>query len=217
MKRGRSSSFDQRSSKRRKTGGQSNVERIIARQYQYAPRALEYKVTDVGATGTVSTGGTIVPLLNNLVRGTDYINNFLGNKVQPVGLQGRFTCITGDVTNAMRVLIFQWMDSSTPTVSGVLQSPANCLSPVLVTNRSQINVLYDRLYTGSDYGSTGGQYFLAVPAKPLYIKGRNMFPIEFATGTADVQKGELFCLLISDSSAVIHPSVSYYFRMTFTD
>lgn len=187
----------------------------------YAPRPgpdTEYKVTDSGSSGTVSTSGTMVNLLSSLARGDGILGEFQGGRITPRGIQFRMTFTSADSTNVMRVMVFQWMDSSIPVVAGILQASTNCLSAVSITNRALINVLYDRVYTVSSYdGGTSNSYCLTFPQEQQYIKGKRMFPVEFASGTVAVQKGGLYCLLISDSSAISHPSVSFYFRTTFTD
>lgn len=177
----------------------------------------EYKVTDTGSSGTVGSGGTMVNLLSSLTRGDGILGEFQGARINPAGIQFRMTCTTGDSTNAMRILVFQWMDSSTPVAAGVLQASINCLSAVNITNRALINVLYDRVYTFSSYDGTNNSYCLAFPQEQQYIKGKRLFPIEFASGTTAVQKGGLYCLLLSDSAAPPNPSVSFYFRTTYTD
>jgi len=181
-------------------------------------KEVEYKVTDSTTTaGNVTSTGTVVNLLASLTRGDDYINNFLGNRINPAGIQVRYAFRSGDPSNIMRVLIFQWMDSTTPVVSGILQTPATCQSAILVSNRTNINVLHDRIYQGSETYAGALSYFDSVPSKSVYIKGKNIFPVEFQAGANTIQKGGLYMLLISDSGAAVHPTASWYTRVTFAD
>jgi hypothetical protein len=201
--------------RRRTNGGPAAVaQRTGFRQL----REVEYKVTDTSTTGgNVTSSGTVVNLLASLTRGDDYLNNFLGNKINPAGIQVRYQFRVGDPSNIMRVIIFQWMDSTTPAVSGILQTPTTNLSALLATNKTNINVLHDRVYSGSETYAGALSYMETVPSKTIYIKGKNIYPVEFQAGANTVQKGGLYMLLISDSGAAPTPTASWYIRTTFAD
>lgn len=187
-----------------------------ARLTRQLTNSVDYKYTDVGALGNVSAAGTVVDLLASLVRGTDSLNNFIGQKINPVGIQMRIQGIGSDITNFMRVLIFQWFDSVAPAPLGILQTLASYNSAIAVTNKENITVLYDRIFK-SQLAFVASTSVFDMPTKTIYIPGGNMLPIEFKTGAVGAQKGGLYMLVLSDSVAPLHPSVDYYSRVTFTD
>lgn len=187
-----------------------------ARLTRQLTNATDYKYTDVGATGNVSATGTVVDLYASIARGTDALNNFIGNKINPVGIQMRIQGIGSDITNFMRVLIFQWGDASVPVPLGILQTLASYDSAISVLNKENITVLYDRIFK-SQLAFVASTSVFDMPTKTIYIPSSNLLPTEFRIGVPGVQKGGLYMLLISDSVAPLHPSVDYYSRITFTD
>jgi hypothetical protein len=178
----------------------------------------EYKVTDSAGVGSVSNTGTMASLTNSLIRGTDYLNQFEGGRILPEGIQIRYEWTmgslagVGDGTNVCRVIIFQWMDSIVPTVAGILQT-VNPLSAVLLTNRSNIIVLHDRLVSLKQYAPNGND----AQCVQAYVKGKRMVPMEFPSGAVIPQKGGLYALFLSDSTVAPAPNLDFYFRVTFTD
>lgn len=192
----------------------------------------EFKIwdRDLGLAGT-SASGTIYNLASAgattaaLTRGSDYFNNFIGQNLDIAGIQLRYEVvgcsdtafvIGADENNTTRVMLFQWMDSTTPTPSGVLQS-LDTLAPVFATNRENINVLSDKIYatyvqTQTSSASNSNNFVVK-----KYIKGFKCAPVQMDTGSATYQKGGLYLLVITDSAAVPHPQFRFYCRTTFTD
>lgn len=184
-------------------------------------RTAEYKVTDYGVTGTVNSTGSVLTPLINLTRGNDYFNNFIGQRIMPVGFRFRYTWSmgpvagVGDGTNVCRVIIFQWLDAGTPTIAQITQN-STVLSPTLLSNRDKINVLHDHVTTLAQYaGSALGYDCKAVDG---YVKGRRMVPTEYTTGlVATVNKGNIFVMALTDSAIPPAPSLNLYTRLTFND
>lgn len=172
----------------------------------------DYKVTDtqVNANG-VSTSGVVFDLLSNLSPGVGGKDAFIGQKINPVGLNLNWSVILGDNTNLMRLILFQWFDASTPVPSGVLQG--NCLSTVNLVNRENIKVLRDELVSMA-LMATGG-YNQA--CGKFYVKSKKMIPAQYNVDLSKFQKGGLYLLVISDSVITPNPTVSFYSRCTFLD
>lgn len=213
MKRQRSNTQFLRPAKRKKTGRQTGVQ--AAQNINL--KTVEYKVADSGTVnGEVTNVGTVIDIMSSLVRGTGYLNQFVGNTIKPVGIQVRYTLRAGDPTNVMRVMIVQWMDSTTPTPDDILQSVLVC-SAIDVSNRSIINVLHDRIYGLPNQFTGAGSNSTAIPTQAIYIKGKHIYPVEYRTTTSTAKKGAIYMLLLSDSSDQLHPLASYYTRVTFAD
>lgn len=200
-KRQRSFNTKSRPMKRRRTTRSPQLYRTV----------IDYKVTDSTYSTTVSDAGAVVSLLGNLTRGDNYIDNFEGGRITPASLEFRVSGTPGDATNVLRVILFQWFDSTTPAAAGVLQLTGayGVFSPKYLSNRDNINVLADRTWTMDTYNPV---FF-----ERIYIKGKKMTNVEFPTGAVTAQKGGIYCLMISDSAAATHPSLDWASRVTFID
>lgn len=181
----------------------------------------EFKVTDVqlGPVG-IAAGGAMSNMVVNLVRGTSILNNFVGQKVQPVGMQLRYAWTmgpllgAGDGTNICRTIVFQWLDTGVPAVGVILQN-LSPLSPINIDNRQNINVLHDNLTSLCQQGGAA----LAYDAKAfkVYIKGKKFVTIDYQNAAANLTKGGIFMLNISDSAVVPAPNILIYSRITYND
>lgn len=190
----------------------------------YKTPKAEYKdimYTDVSGAGGVTNAGTMVSLLSSISRGDNGINNFRGNTINPWSLRFKYYWSTTQSYNAVRVLIFQWFDATTPALSGIVQSVATgtaTISPMLVTNLQYIKVLYDGHHmiapTAADGGTVLGE---GVACADVYIKSKKLKPIRFNSGTNVVQDGCIYALLLSDDAVVSYPQCVYYSRIAFTD
>jgi len=211
---------------------------------------LDLKVWVHTNGGTVtSSPGTMVPLngSNNMItlaRGTSPLNQFTGRTIIPKSIEARFLVVgpqvnaantAPDVYATVRVILFQWMDDSTPTVTGTpatdllepltsANTAQQMMAPISSNNRSSIVVLMDKMVTTylmtdirgpltgtySDSSSTARSF-------KKYIKGRRCCPIEFASATAAYQKGGLYLGLISDSSSAPSPGVTWNIKVNFLE
>ena len=143
-------------------------------------------------------------------RGTDAINNYIGNEVLPTSVRvnigltiGPSLVANGDGTNFLRILIFQWYDSTLPATSGVLTTSSSPFSMLYWPNRENIKVLADRLVALHQYGLKQDSYDSW--CEEIYIKGKNMIPIKFNAAGNGTQKGEIYILILSDSSVPASP------------
>jgi len=180
-------------------------------------RVGEVKYTDASSLlQNVSATGSIQAVLGNLVRGDNGINGFDGNTISPIGVTIKFAMHTDQVYNFCRFMVFQWLDSSTPAVSGILQSQSTGLAPfssVLVTNRKEIRVLSDTQIALTP-GATGVN---GVFQKNIFIPGRKLAKIRYNSTTNVVQHGGIFILTISDDVLTAYPQCTWYARVSFTD
>jgi hypothetical protein len=198
-------------------------------------RVPEYKVTDTVVNYlacTDSTGTALYSALANLTRGTGVKDNFEGGKIFPVGLQikGRFYY---DITNTQtaitcRLVIFQWYDNSTPTLATgaqqifetVTNNGALVHSPISITNRSNIRVLMDKTYVLKTLYTPGANVSDIINFKK-YIKGNRMSEVDFASGSATPQKGDIYICATYDPGALSDgtnpPAFQASTRLTFLD
>lgn len=194
-----------------------------------APRS-DPKVTDTNNAGSITSTGTILNLQANLVTGTGYKDNYIGRKVTPIGLSVRFDLAGAqsnvfagaDLNNFSRLLVFQWMDNTTPTVATVLETivgGAIVLSPILMANYNNIQVLVDKTFPTwvTYYDSSSGYSASNGYNEVRYVKGKKMVPLEFTTSTVVPVKGSIWALLVSDSAIAPSPAYTLYTRLTFLD
>lgn len=122
--------------------------------------------------------------------------------------------IAADTTNVVRLILFHWLDDSTPTISNVLSGNYTSGSvnvvdaPYTHDQRRKIRVLWDRtfnLHSGQDQVVFDTRYLKPKQKKIAYT----------AAGTTGYNK--IWMLMVSDSAAVAHPSVAYVNRLTFND
>lgn len=211
-----------RDSKRRKLASSTPVIRAEVSRQIRAKGDIKY--TDVSTSFTdISSAGIIISATSNLVRGTAGIDNFLGNNLTPTGFSGKFIFTSAQQTFAVcRVLVFQWFDASVPTLSGILQnsisSPQVVLSPVLVTNKSQMKILWDQNYyispPSADAGVVFGQGGLA---GKFYIPGSRLRKLKANSSTNAIQDGGIYVLYLSQDSTAAFPSFAMYNRLSFMD
>lgn len=201
--------------KRRRASTQQIVRSELKKQGD-----LKY-ADSTGLSQNMTSSGTFISCFNNLTRGTNGVNNFDGNTINPNGYTLKFTAQTTQTYNACRVMVFQWMDASTPALSGVLQYTATgtaCVSPILVTNKNYIRVLYDKTFmmapsASGDTTVLGNGTF----SDKVFIPGKRIRKVRYNSSTNVVQDGDIFLLYLSDDSLTAYPQITYVQRCSFYD
>lgn len=209
--------------KRQVTSGQYNRPAV-----SYVPRKrttyVEYKATDASWANIYNATAAPQSITANLVRGDAGLDNFEGNKIFPVGLELRLNILSNTSTATpvmnVRVMIFQWFDSTTPTLSGVLQNTGvgvTTISPKLMTNRDNIRVLMDKKYCLNNLYPAGSGAQSGIIVKK-FIKGFKMSDITMASGSNVPQKGDIYIAFMSDTTTNNDTPTFYATtRLTFTD
>lgn len=216
MKRQRSSSTSGPNKKPR-TQKSTTVAATVKKELR---KRTDWKYTDmVTIAANSQSAGTITSLFGNLIRGDNGINNFLGNTIIPQAVLVKYFIHTSELRNVVRVMIFQWMDSAIPSLSGVLQhTNLPTLSPTLITNKPYIRVLYD--HTHQFAPSAGGDVLRGegvTDPVTVYIPGKRLKPLRYNASTNFVQDGQIYILHVSDDAVTPSPQISYCTRVTFDD
>lgn len=212
----------------RKTYKRSMVKTIARVVRRINPPELKYTCSYY--YDNITTSPQIFELVNWPVQGVEGYNsdqNFndingagrIGNQISVKNIQWRFTISPGDNTNFIRVIMFQFMDNSTvtvPIVGDILCNYGNSpwLQPINVLNRQKIKILFDKTY----HIQTGG---LSTITRTMNIKPP-IKSIRFTRDTtagfpAEIIKGKLYYLLVSDSGTIPHPGWINTTRLCFTD
>ena len=184
----------------------------------------DWKYTDFALNGTaIYNTGQISSMLSNLTRGDNGFQNFQGNIIRPSGLLVKYKLDTTQVFEHCRVMLIQWFDANTPVLAGLLQTTTTGLgtiSPTLVTNKAYIKVLYDKTHSLAPTASDGaGNVVGAGVPEPVtvYIPGKRLKPIRYASTSNTVQDGDLILLAVSDDTALSTVNLTFYSRVTFSD
>lgn len=185
-------------------------------------KKTDYKITtirDVAAVGVPNTG-YMIDLLVNLTRG-DQGNQFEGMRIFPKSFQMRYQVEATDEDNYIRVIVFQWFDSSVPSATTILDGSfiGTLLAPLAVrswTNKPLFKILHDDIFQlQNNPQKTAGNGPLV--AKHVYISGKRMRQIEFSTAGVTPTKGALYALFVSDSAAITHPELRTGAELIFSD
>lgn len=175
---------------------------------------IERKVSYVsGDAVSVTATGQVISATGNIARGDGAVNNMTGNLLTPTRWRLRFTFSTAQAFSTVRILVFQWLDSSIPTASDLLQLTGDARaphSPLLWINIHKIRVLRD-FVTALVPRSTGGS-----DATYHEIDMPGMSPLQFSS-TLSPQMNGLYMLLISDDIIGTAPQLTYTSELVFTD
>lgn len=223
MKRQRSSSTSKgrMAKKPRVVRQDATVTAVVRKELR---KKTDWKYTDWAvAINAIYYNAQPVSLLTNLVRGNLGINNFSGNIIRPQAITLKYFGQTEQLHyEALRIVVFQWFDASTPFTSGILQDSSQTfalVSPTLVTNKQYIKILYDQTHTlsptaGGDTAVSGDGMTEAVT---VYIPGKRLRPIRYNSNTNTCQDGNIFILAISNDTALGSVNMTAYSRITFSD
>lgn len=191
----------------------------VKSQISYAVRRTlakreEVKVHDYSIATGIDNAGTVFPL-SAVLQGQTQATR-IGIQLNPKDLDMRFILTHGDASNIMRLVVFQFHNDDqtfTPGASTILDPTAvtagnGVMAPYNNQNKDEFRVLMDRTYV-LEAG--------AGLVKKCYTTLRQrMRKIDY-NGTATHGAENLYLLVISDSAAVTHPTITGESRLHFTD
>lgn len=147
----------------------------------------------------------------------------IGQEVVLRALRLRLTMTVGDNTNFVRIIFFQWYQSTgiglSPSVLDILEQTTitggpvpDYMAPIQQTTRQVFHVLYDRVFTLSIEGDTAVRSLnFRIPLK--YARKKINYDPESAVSGSN----HIFYLIVSDSGAVTHPNYSMTTEMYYDD
>lgn len=179
---------------------------------------IELKHAIVNGSQGISRSGTIVSVTANLVRGDSSVNEATGTLIKPVFFRFSANCNTDQTFSTMRVMLFQWLDASTPLPSGIINNTGSDTAPhgpVYWVNFRKIRILKDevvalkpRVSAGYDNKILKFQMNLSsLPSIQLPLSGAGVTP----------QMNGLYLLFISDDAAVNFPQLVWTSELRYTD
>lgn len=168
-------------------------------------RNQENKRHDTDFTAGVNNAGTISSLsdVTSGVGDTQRIgDSFL---MGTISFKGRI--VFADQYNAIRMIVFQWHEDSTPLVSDLLLT-FNWRSLYNVDKHQKYKILFDKIYFTDN-----------VMKLQTAVHGRVRIPrkkLQFNALTT-VGTNKIYVCFISDSGGVPDPTPSVYFRLNYRD
>lgn len=177
-------------------------------------RKTDWKVTHTQvSSATIDWSGTVKNLLDNMSRGTGPQDEFIASTIRIKYVRIRGQVGIADQHNSVRVMTFQWNDSGTPVVTGLINNSGTALAPwgtIYWTNKPNIKVLRDEVLAGDLNNETFANF-------DYFIPGKKIKTVFWATASAAVQQGGLFTMVISDSSVANHPTIKYTVEIVYSD
>lgn len=162
----------------------------------------EYQIQTVSSTAVLNELAG-----DNIIQGTDQFER-VGDKISLEKLEIYISVLAEDKTNFLRYIIFQYKDVNDPTIDDILKETTDYTSPYNYDTRQSYKILKDRTFSLTLEGPACAQRFHRISkgiAKSMIYRG------------TVAQKNSLWILLISDSSAVTHPTFEFHARTFYTD
>lgn len=195
---------------------QRQVNRTLARSKDY--KICTYERT----SAAVDYNGTVYDLFTNMARGDNGRNNFEGQHVQIVNMHIRGQVACADVSNMLRIIVFQWYDDTAPTTTSILDNAGiigTADAPYATrnwSNRPLYRILRDdMIQLQANATLTGGNGFV-YPIN-YFIKSKKITKTFWAATAVSIQKGGIYLCVVSDSAAVTHPNIIFTSEIIFTD
>lgn len=166
---------------------------------------------------TISTdySGSLVDLTALIAQGITVAGR-VGDRIDLRSIEWRGQITSADSHNFVRFALVQFRENSTagaPVIGDWLETVNNTLAPTTLWNwdrRTEYRVLWDKTY----YVDTGDDYALQFAGKIPSTKLKTSVHYDPGVNTGS---NHVYLLIITDSAAVTHPSVSYDMRITYKD
>lgn len=134
----------------------------------------------------------------------------VGDQLTPTSMEFWYDWNVADSFNRCRVIVFRWLDNSTPSVNDVLL--ATTLLPRVFAsynkdNRAKFNILYDKTHVGSILPASNS---IMAGSKSRKLTGKINYEAASTSGNSHI-----FICALSDSVAVSHPTLRFYSRINF--
>lgn len=167
--------------------------------------------------GSVQTTPSIISLLNGMTQGIGDLNVRTGDEITVTKINMNFSCLLGDATNLVRVILLSWDDNNAtaPVGTDIFDDTSTAMTmlfgPLNEDNlkAKRMKIFYDKrfaLYSSSNY------FYKTI--NKTFSKGHS---VVFSGGSSSVGRHMPYCILISDSSAVVHPDFNAYHVTHYTD
>jgi hypothetical protein len=174
----------------------------------------EMKSFGAGAAVGAVSSTAFVQDLSAIAIGTDD-NTRIGNHVHLKRSNFRFRLDGADPTNTFRIILFKWKDNDfytgNPAASAILANlSAGAGDVVMPYNREtpgSYTIIKDFFLTTSATGENTVTRYVSIP-----LSGKIQY-----TGATTNGLNKIFLLLLSDSTVIAHPTITWFHELLYTD
>lgn len=176
-------------------------------------KSSEKKYLNYVNSSTVDNTGALILKLSEVSQGdTDTTRD--GDQMTIRSLQFNMSFAIADTTNYVRVIFFQWLQNTQmglPTASNILLDvvTAPWLSPYSHDYRYNFRILGDHLIRLDSQ--------VPLVYKKMFFKRFARRKVQYVGASSTAYTNGIFALVVSDSSAVPHPSVQWSGKLNFSD
>lgn len=180
----------------------------------YRTTDLKVNTLSINPLG-VTTAGYLIEMYPG-TRGTNSVNEFVGNRLTLANFTMRWAYTWADSYNKIRVSVFQLLGGGTPTIANFYQSVNYADSPIMSNPTLPFKTLYD--WYGTVHSEEPTFAVGTVKGEKCYVPGRKMGPQIFPPGVfTRPTSGNIVICALSDSIAPPNPNFSFYAQTKFTD
>lgn len=153
--------------------------------------------------------------LTTIPQGTTDITR-IGDQIKLKRLQMTFNLGAGDPTNIIRILIFQWNLTTTPTDAEVFEDTSSVVGQLAGTvcrdsiHGRKLTVLRDLKVALNNVNYPNKYFSVNVPL-------RRCRKVAYVGGSSTVAVGNIYMMYMSDSSVVVHPVIQAGWTIDFVD
>lgn len=177
----------------------------------------EKKYFRPGVVAAVSSITATIGSMANVGQG-DGSEERIANTITPVYFRIKTDFTFADATQRMRFIVFRWNENDTyvsPTAAKILSNgPSGAPDVYSYYNDEESQsyvILYDTTVVGS--GGASADTLRQARDKKIPLSGKIKYSLDaVATGTH-----KIYYLHISDSAAVVHPTVTWFGELCYTD
>lgn len=150
---------------------------------------VEYKYFDTAVSTSISSTATLSHLTAIGQGDTDVTRD--GNTCRLKGLNIRHIMALNTLATSsnVRVIVFNWFDSTTPVAGNILANTGNTTSQLNIENSDKFHILYDKHYSMDNVGCKLLDY-------KKYIKLNQKLKFNSTTGN-DFENNSIWALFIS--------------------
>lgn len=203
--------MNKNNTKKRNNGtGKSEIVSSVLRSLE---RKKQIKFLNLYSSTSLSTTSVFTDL-SSIAEGTTVYQR-VGASVRAVSLRLRISISMADTYNFVRFLIFRWRVSDTSDAPGTPEildtvggSCPTYLANFLLYRPSRFSILLDKTF----YGTTGNWQAVQM----LDTTVRLGWDVEYDVGV-NTGKDHVYCMMVSDSAAVSHPTVNMSSQLVYHD
>ncbi len=200
---------------RKKPVAEKRIRKVVQSEMK---KEIELKFHDRFTTGSIefSTLTSISPI-TGLTRGIT-ANSYIGNRIKLTSLEIRGAFFAADVPhNVVRMVIVQMgAQTNVPNFAYLFGSSTNGLyAPFNKDNQDQYRLLKDKMFVLRNDGVSSSN-FVAKPFR-YFISGKKLRQMQFSTTAGNLDGGDIYICLLSDSTVTVHPSFILSMRINYHD